>query len=87
MEHSSFVPSGVKERNKVTAADGDRRPKPRPVAALSSPLIGILDPAVIDGCQRFDQAVLDRSQVHQRQAAFVELAIQQLFHGDVFEMS
>ena len=50
-------------------------------------LVGILDAAVIDGGQRLDQAVFDRAQFAQRQAALVELAVEQPLHGDLVDQA
>src|SRR5438105_9918078 len=42
---------------------------------LCGPLLGVLDPAVVDADERFDQALADLADLAEGQAALVELAV------------
>lgn len=53
------------------------------LGALSGLLAGILYTAVINGVERFDQRAFNQVELFERQAALVELPIEQLFHGDI----
>src|SRR5436190_3864356 len=55
--------------------------------ALDRLVLRVLHPPVIDGGERFDEAVFHRAELLQGQAAFVELAVEEAFHGQVVDQA